>query len=160
MTGRNSRVSQLRETGMPHAPAWSRRVQMRSSHDTVPSARVRRLVFARAFGFCENCGISVIGRPYSIAPRVEQSMGGTSRHDATAGWNLVLLCGSAASPGGCHLLCEQRNQDLHDRGMWLRSGENPRLAPLWLFSPEGPRIRAWLNHDGTYDVEAPVGATT
>jgi hypothetical protein len=133
---------------------------MRSSHDTVPSARVRRLVFARAFGFCENCGISVIGRPYSIAPRVEQSMGGTSRHDATAMWNLVLLCGSAASPGGCHLLCEQWNQDLHDRGMWLRSGENPRLAPLWLFSPEGPRIRAWLNHDGTYDVEAPVGATT
>jgi 5-methylcytosine-specific restriction enzyme A len=159
MTGKNSRVPQLRRTGRPQAPAWSRRVPTRSSQATGPSARARRLVFARAFGFCESCGISVIGRPYSIAPRVEQGTGGTSRAEANALWNLSLLCGSAASPGGCYLLCERRDQDMHDRGMWLRSWEDPGLVPLWLFNPEGPRIRAWLNDDGTYDLEAPVGAT-
>jgi hypothetical protein len=74
-------------------------------------------------------------------------------------WNLTLLCGSVTSPGGCHLLCEQRDQDMHDRGMWLCSWESPRLAPLWLFNPAGPRIRAWLNGEGTYDLEAPVGVT-
>jgi hypothetical protein len=159
MTGKNSRVSQLRRTGVPQARAWSRRVPTRSSQDAEASARVRRLVFARAFGFCESCGISVIGRPYSIQPRVEQGTGGASRAEANAVWNLSLLCGSGASPGGCHLLCEQRDQDMHDWGMWLCSWESPRLVPLWLFNPEGPRIRAWLNDQGTYDVEAPVGVT-
>jgi hypothetical protein len=159
MKGKDSRFSQLRRTGMPHAPAWSRRVPRRSSQDTGPSARVRRLVFARAFGFCESCGISVIGRPYSIQPRVEQGTGGASRPEANAVSNLSLLCGSVTSPGGCHLLCEQRDQDMHDRGMWLRSWESPRLVPLWLFNPEGPRIRAWLNDAGTYDLEAPAGVT-
>ena len=158
MTGKNSRVPQPRRTGMLLAPAWSRRAT-RSSQDTGPSARDRRLVFARAFGFCESCGISVIGRPYSIRPRVEQGPGRTSRPEASAVWNLVLLCGSAASPGGCHLLCERQDQDMHDRGMWLRSGESPRLVPVWLVNPEGPRIRAWLNGEGTYDLEAPVGVT-
>jgi hypothetical protein len=159
MTGKNSRVYRLRRTGIAQAPVWSRRVPTRSSLDAGPSARVRRLVFARAFGFCESCGISVIGRPYSIQPRVEPGTGGTSRAEASAVWNLSLLCGSAASPGGCHLLCEQRDQDMHDRGMWLQSWESPRLVPLWLFNPGGPRIRAWLNDQGTYDLEAPVGVT-
>lgn len=160
MTGKNSRVSQLRRTGMPHAPAWSRRVPARSAQDAGPSARVRRLVFARAFGFCESCGVSVIGRPYSIRPRVEQGTDGISRTEAGSMWNLTLLCGSVTSPGGCHLLCEQRDQDMYERGMWLHSWQSPRLVPLSLFNPEGPRIRAWLNDEGTYDLEAPAGLTT
>jgi hypothetical protein len=43
--------------------------------------------------------------------------------------------------------------------MWLYSWENPRLVPLSLYNPAGPRIRAWLNDPGTYDLEAPVGVT-
>jgi hypothetical protein len=131
----------------------------RSGWGAEAPARARRLVFARAFGFCESCGVSVIGRPYSIRPRVEQGAGAASRPGAGAVWNLSLLCGSATSPGGCHRLCEQRDQDMHDRGMWLRSWENPRLVPLWLVNPEGPRIPVWLNDEGTYDLEAPPGAT-
>jgi hypothetical protein len=154
MTGKNRGVSQLRRTVVPQARAWSRLVPRGSSHGAGPSARVRRLVFARAFGFCEGCGTSVIGRPYSIAPRLEQGADGTSRPEADAVWNLVLLCGSAASPGGCSLLCEQRDPDMHDRGMWLRPEESPRRVPLSLFNAEGPRIRAWLNDEGTYDLAA------
>jgi hypothetical protein len=150
------RLPPLRRTGMPQAPDWSLRVPTRSSRDAGPSAKVRRLVFARAFGCCESCGTSVIGRPYTIAPRVERGAGGFSRPGVNALWNLSLRCGSAISPGGCHLLCEQHDQDMHDRGIWLWSGENPRLVPLLLLDPEGRRIPVWLNDEGTYDFEAPA----
>ena len=142
---------------MQQAPDWSLRVPTRSSRDAGPSARDRRLVFARAFGCCESCGASVIGRLYTIAPRVERGAGGIFRAAGHPLWNLTLLCGSAASPGGCYLLCEQRDQELHDRGIWLGPWENPRLVPVQLVDPAGPRIPVWLNDEGTYDVEAPAG---
>ena len=142
---------------MPQAPDWSLRIPTRSPRDTGPSARVRRLVFVRAFGRCESCGTSVIGRPYAIAPRVERGAGGVSRAAAGAPWNFSLLCGSAASPGGCHLLCEQRDPDLNDHGIWLWSWENPRLVPVQLVNAGGPRVPVWLNDEGTYEFEAPAG---
>ena len=158
MMDRRRRLLPLRRTGMPQAPDWSLRVPTRSSRDAGPSARVRRLVFARAFGCCESCGTSVIGRPYTIAPRVERGAGGIFRAAANAMWNLSLLCGSAASPGGCYLLREQRDPATHDRGIWLWPWENPRLVPVQLFDPTGPRIPVWLNDEGTYDFEPPAGA--
>jgi hypothetical protein len=157
MMDRRRGLPPLRRTGTSQGPDWSLRVPTRSSRDAGPSAKVRRLVFARAFGCCESCGTSVIGQPYTIAPRVERGPGGLSRAGANALWNLTLICGSATTPGGCHRLCDKRDQDLHDRGIWLRSWENPRLAPVLLVSPEGPRIPVWLNDEGTYDFEAPAG---
>ena len=151
MMDRGRRVSPRRRTGLPKASDWFRRVPTGSSRDPRPSARSQRLVFARAFGFCESCGISVIGRPYTIAPRVVQDTGGyRAEANANAMFNLVLLCGSANSPGGCHLLCELRDPDLHDRGFWLWSGEDPEAIPVLLFNPDGPRIRVWPNDAGTY----------
>jgi 5-methylcytosine-specific restriction enzyme A len=149
MMDRSRRVSPLRRTGLAKAPDWFRRVPTGSSRDARPSARAQRLVFARAFGFCESCGVSVIGRPYTIAPRVVQDTGGY-RAEASAMFNLVLLCGSANSPGGCHLRCERRDPDMHDRGFWLWSGEDPEIIPVLLFNPDGPRIRVWPNGAGTY----------
>jgi len=120
-----------------------------------PSARDRRLVFARAFGRCEGCGASVIGRPYTIQPRAERSPGGFPRAGAGALANLTLLCGSPASADGCYRRSGQRDQDLHDRGIWLGPWQNPRLVPVLLAHPEGPRTPVWLNDEGTYDVEPP-----
>ena len=156
MMDRSRRLPPLRRTGIPQVPDWSLRVPTRSSRDAGPSARVRRLVFARAFGCCESCGTNVIGRPYSIQPRVARDAGGIPRAEAAATWNLTLLCGSAASPGGCHQLCEQRDPLLRDRGIWLWSWENPRLVPVQLLNGPGPRIPVWLNDEGTYDFEAPA----
>jgi hypothetical protein len=48
---------------------------------------------------------------------------------------------------------------ISDRGMWLCWWDSPRLVTLRLYNPEGPRIRAWLNDEGTYDLEAPVSVT-
>ena len=151
MMDRGRRVSPRRRSGLPKAPDRFRRVPIGSSRDARPSARAQRLVFARAFGFCESCGISVIGRPYTIAPRVEQDTAGYRAEDnANAMFNLVWLCGSATSPGGCHLRCEQRAPDMHDRGFWLLSGGGPEIIPVLLFNPDGPRIRVWPNDAGTY----------
>ena len=157
MMDRPRRLAPLRRTRIQQAPDWFLRVPARSSRDADPVARVRRLVFARAFGCCESCGANVIGRPYTIAPRVERGAGRIFRAAGHALWNLSLLCGSAASPGGCYLRCEQRDPELHDRGIWLGPWENPRLVPVQLFDPAGPRIPVWLNDEGTYDFEAPAG---
>jgi hypothetical protein len=157
MTDKRRRLPPLRRTGAPQAPDWSLRVPTRSPRDAEASARARRLVFARAFGCCESCGSSVIGRPYTIAPRAEQDAGGTPRAWANALWNLSLLCGAATTPGGCHLRFEQRDQNLHDQGIWLWPWENPRLVPVQVLDPVGRRIPVWLNDEGTYDFEAPAG---
>jgi hypothetical protein len=149
VTDRSRRVSPRRRTGRPKAPDWFRRVPAGSSRGARLSARAQRLVFARAFGFCESCGISVIGRPYTIAPRVVQDADGY-RSEANAMFNLVLLCGSANSPGGCHRRCQQRDPDMHDGGFWLRPWEDPEIIPVLLFNPDGPRIRVWPNDAGTY----------
>ena len=101
MTDRRRRLRPLRRTGMQQAPDWSLRVPARSSRDAGPSARVRRLVFARAFGCCESCGTNVIGRPYSIAPRVARDAGGVPRAEAAAPVESELSCaGRPPAPAG------------------------------------------------------------
>jgi hypothetical protein len=142
---------------MPQPPDWSLRVPIRSSRDAGPTARDRRLVFARAFGRCESCGASVIGRPYTIAARVERDHGGPARAGLGGLWNLTLRCGSAAGPDGCQRRCEERDEDLRERGIWLRPGENPRLVPVWLLAPDGDRVPVWLDDEGTYQFEPPPG---
>ena len=69
----------------------------------------------------------------------------------------TVIFGSADRPRGCHRLCEQRDQGLHDRGIWLWSWENPRLVPVQLCDQQGPRHPAWLTDEGTYDFEGPAG---
>ena len=157
MTDRRRHFRPLRRTGTLQAPDWSPRVPARSPRDAGPSARERRLVFARAFGCCESCGTNVIGRPYTIAPRVARDAGSAPRAEAAATWNLTLLCGSAAGPGGCYWLCERRDPSLRDHGIWMYSWENPRLVPVQLLNRPGQRIPVWLNDEGTYDFEEPAG---
>lgn len=147
----------LRRTRMPQPPDWSLRVPVRSSRDADSTARDRRLVFARAFGRCESCGASVIGRPYTIAARVEPGPGGGLARTGLGLWNLTLRCGSVGGPDGCQRLVERRAEDLHERGIWLRPGEDPRLVPVWLLAPDGDRVPVWLDDEGTYEFEPPSG---
>jgi hypothetical protein len=75
---------------------------------------------------------------------------GGYRAEASAMFNLVLLCGSANSPGGCHRRCEQRDPEMHGDGFWLWPREDPEIIPVLLFNHGGPRIRVWPNDAGTY----------
>jgi hypothetical protein len=125
--------------------------------DTGPSRKVRALVMAREGNCCAACGISVIGRPYSVQHRVARGMGGTSSPAANSPERLVLLCGSATTPGSCHALCEARDPDMHGRGFWLWSWEDPALIPVMLASEHGSGITVRLTAGGTYSAEPPEG---
>ena len=131
-----------------------RRVPVRSTspakapRDTGPSPAIRRLVRKRDGGQCAGCGVNVTGIPFSIQHIIARGMGGTSRPDANSPGHLVLLCGSANTPGSCHLLCEQRDTEMHRRGLWLNSWESAAGRPVGYATPDG---LAWflLNPDGS-----------
>jgi len=140
-----------RTTGLPRADR-----KRRPARDTGPSPIVRGLVITR-WGFrCAACGISVIGRDWSIQHRQARGMGGTSDPAVNQPSNLVLLCGSATSPG-CHLLCEQRDPDMHGRGFWLYSWEDPKAVPVMVASERGSGVTAWLDDLGGWSAAPPEG---
>lgn len=67
-----------------------------------PSERVKRLVWARAMGRCERCGLDARASwdGYSYHHRRIKGMGGDKRPDTQEAQNLLLLCGSGTT--GCH----------------------------------------------------------
>jgi hypothetical protein len=115
-----------------------------------PTRETRALVLARDNWQCVGCGQSVGGdwSWWSLQHRVARGVGGGNTAE-----NLVTLCGSATSRG-CHLLCEQRNPEMHERGLWLRSDEDPAEVPIVVLTPDGGYTR-WLTPDGLYSAEAP-----
>ena len=132
-----------------------RTAMKRSARDTGPSRKVRALVLARDGEACVGCGRHV-GDGYtwwSLQHRVARGVGGDN-----SPCNLVVLCGSATSQG-CHRLCEDRDREMHDRGLWLRSDEDPGLVPVMIASEHGSGVTAWLTEAGTYLFEAPAVAS-
>jgi 5-methylcytosine-specific restriction protein A len=145
-TGGLSRVTPMTRT------AWKRK----PVRDTGPTRKVRALVLARDGFACVGCNKSVVGRPYSLQHRVARGMGGTSRADAGSPVNLIVLCGSATSPGGCHLLAEQRDPVMHERGLWLNSWEDPATVPVMIATALLP-VPVWPTADGRYSKVPPEG---
>lgn len=129
---------------------------MKTRHrDTGPTRKTRMLVLERDEYACVACGRSIAGGFYSIQHRQARGMGGTSDRAVNSPVNLVVLCGSATTPGSCHLACEKRDEEMHARGYWLQSGEDPALVPVMVFSEHGSGLMAWLTHDGGYVFEQP-----
>ena len=129
----------------------------RAPRDTGPPRKVRALVLKRDSYACAGCGKGIKDRPYSLQHRQARGMGGTSREDVNSPVNLVVLCGSATSPGGCHLACEQRDPVMHERGLWLHSWEDPALVPVAVASSAGVALR-WPLANGKYSAAAPKAA--
>jgi 5-methylcytosine-specific restriction endonuclease McrA len=89
----------------------------------IPAA-VRQAVYERDNRQCVGCGVSISGGWYSIQHRMARGTGGTNALS-----NLVLLCGSATSPG-CHRQCEDRLTTMRERGLWVPSWGNPVETPI------------------------------
>ena len=68
--------------------------------------------------------LSVIGRPYILQHRRAGGLGGSSDNPL----NSVTLCGLVNTLGSCRLACEQRGEEMHVRGSWLRLSEGPRSS--------------------------------
>jgi hypothetical protein len=114
-----------------------------------PPATVRAAVCARDRFTCAGCGELVAGRVYSVRRRsVRRAFDGAPEAGNLADW--VLLCGSAASRDGCYQACEDRDERMRARGLWLRGWEDPVLVPVGYAIPgtcAGVAF-AWLTVDG------------
>lgn len=89
------------------------------------STKVRALVLQRAEGRCERCGVNLDGFFYSIQHRRARGMGGSSRPETNEASNLVALCGSATTPGGCHQWAESHPEAAAVEGLRIRQGDTP-----------------------------------
>jgi hypothetical protein len=107
--------------------------------------QIRAVVMERDDWQCQGCGVAVAGRWHSIQHRVARGTGGGNGAD-----NLVLLCGSATSPG-CHRRCEDRDPEMRDRGLWLRSWDDPARVPVIRFDGTA----RWLLPSGTVSLDDP-----
>jgi 5-methylcytosine-specific restriction endonuclease McrA len=113
------------------------------------SAKVKRearaIVLARDSNTCQRCGANLLYKLASIQHRRPRGAGGSAWVDIPS--NLVLLCGSATSPG-CHAHVETHRVDALADG-WLipkLSSKHPSEVPLlsihgWvLLTDDGERI--------------------
>lgn len=118
--------------------------KQRPPRNTGPATSTRKQVMARAGNCCERCGRAITG-DYSIHHRKPRGMGGTKDPAANSPSNLVLLCGSATTPDGCHTSVEKFRQAAITTGWIVTRTADPAKVPIK--SPSG----RWylLNGDGT-----------
>ncbi|MDF9718073.1 HNH endonuclease [Nocardioides sp. ChNu-153] len=155
------RRTELRRTELARTAPMQRSREKRLSRaqtagkaprDTGPSTNVRRVVLGRADGCCEVCGRQLYGDdgwgsfPHSFHHRRPRGMGGTSRADANSPANLLLVCGSATTPDGCHALIETQRVLALSTGWLLRQDEDPLQVAVVLHAYPGERT--YLHHDG------------
>lgn len=124
---------------------------------TGPDRATRELVLERDDWRCASCGLPIIGQQYSLQHRRARGLGGSSDPAANRPSNLLTLCGSATSPGGCHLAAEQRGARSRDLGYRVESWQDPRQVPVMHFV----HGRVWLTDTGevSYSPPTPQGDT-
>lgn len=101
----------------------------RPPRNTGPSAATRKAVIERAAGRCERCGKTITG-DYSIHHRKPRGMGGTKDPVANSPANLILLCGSATSPDGCHTTVERFRRSAMATGFIVARTADPSKVPV------------------------------
>lgn len=98
---------------------------------TGPTPAVRALVADRDGGACARCGL-LITRDWSLHHRVPRGAGGSRRPELNLPGNLVLLCGHATSPEGCHQHIEANRREAQRTGYLIsKLGQlDPADVPL------------------------------
>lgn len=108
---------------------------------------LRELVLERDEYKCVRCGCSIVGRQYSLQHRKARQMGG--RKGAHTAANLIVLCGSATSAGGCHEAVESHREDARGLGYSVPSWGDPERLPVWRhgFGWQLPTGDGWISCD-------------
>ncbi|MBB4931816.1 hypothetical protein F4561_002636 [Lipingzhangella halophila] len=118
---------------------------------TGPTPTVRALVSDRDGGQCARCGL-LITREWSLHHRVPRGSGGSKRPEINSPANLLLLCGSATSPEGCHLAVESHRRDAQRTGYLITKLANLDPADVPLLYHGAAWVR--LDHHGGITVHA------
>lgn len=121
------RRTPLREVSLKRAASSGKPARPR---DTGPGRATRDLVMERDGFACAFCGRQLLTGPRSLQHRQARGMGGRPTGDANRPSNLVLLCGSATTPGGCHSWAESRAEEARVAGLWVPSWQNPTDVPV------------------------------
>jgi hypothetical protein len=112
--------------------------------------QVRELVLARDGHRCACCNKSILGRRYSLGHRMRASQGG--RPVAS---NLIVVLGWGGE--ACHGRIDSRRDPAdEDRGLTVRSWQDPLEIPVKYMTPAGVLEEAWLTDDGQ-KLTAPPG---
>jgi len=102
--------------------------------DTGPKRSVVELVFDRDGGCCVRCGKAVRaegrGEEWSVQHRRARGAGGDVRPETNLPANLVVLCGSATSAGGCHEWAERHRAEARLAGLSMRWKQDPQKVPV------------------------------
>lgn len=131
------RYTPLRAKAKLSAKAGIARRKARSAkrvHQTGPSKLVVQLVYRRDGGRCIRCGRAVQferrGEDWSCQHRRARGSGGDVRPETNLPANLVILCGSATSAGGCHQHVESHREEARLAGLSMRWKQDPTRVPL------------------------------
>lgn len=126
----------------------------RSYRPTGPTTDVVEAILERAGYSCEACGSSLgdrRGEDWSVQHRRPRSMGGTRWPGCNLPSNLMIMCGSATTPGSCHEFTESHRVAAVAAGWLVQSRTDPALEPVLLV---GGRF-AYLADDATYADDPP-----
>lgn len=125
----------------------------RGSGNSGPTPSVRKLVLERDGYACVCCGVSVIGRRYSLGHRLRASQGGRAVPS-----NLLTFLGWGGQE--CHGRIDSREDPGDEaRGYTVRSWDDPALVPVMVFEASGSGALVYLLDDGTASATPPqVGA--
>lgn len=120
------------------------------------SQKVRDQVKDRDGYCCVACGVSIIGRPYSLQHRRARKAGGARISWIGQPQNLITVCGTATTPD-CHLTrMESRPSDAKDLGYVISEWPeiDPRFIPVTVVTEFG-KARVWLTPDGGLSNDPP-----
>lgn len=121
----------------------------RTYRATGPTSDVVEAVFERANWSCEACGSPVGDRrgvDWSVQHRRPRAMGGTRWPGCNLPSNLMILCGSATTPGSCHEFAESHRAAAVASGWLVLSRTDPAAVALLI---TGDRWK-YLSADATY----------
>lgn len=135
-----------RTRGLERKPTVPKR---KSPRDTGPSKAVRALVLERDGYACVCCGVSVIGRPYSLQHRQRRSQSGGNSPS-----NLIVVLGRGGEL--CHGRIDNREDPAdEEKGYTVRSWGDPAAIPVVYARTDGPGFTAWLADDGSLLLDVP-----